>query len=147
MEWMLMPFRRYAEFSGRSRRKEYWMFTLLMVIVYSAAAVLMFAGGFMNALSGAENPEFGPLFWLGGAIALIFFLVSFVPAIAVTIRRLHDRDMSGWWYLGFIIAGTIPYVGNVLNIVFLVILCLNGTAGPNRFGSDPKNPGSYDVFG
>lgn len=146
MEWMLMPYRRYAEFSGRSRRKEYWMFTLLSLLVYGGAAALMFSGGLMTAISGAEDAEFSPLFWLGGAIAAMFFLGSLVPSVAVTIRRLHDRDMSGWWYLGFIAVSSIPFIGNAVNIAFLVILCLKGTDGPNRFGNDPKNPTNYDVF-
>ncbi len=146
MEWMLMPYRRYAEFSGRSRRKEYWMFTLFSVIAYSIIAALLFAGGLANAFSGAEDPQFGPLFWLGVVLASVFFLGSLVPGIAVIIRRLHDRDMSGWWYLGFVVAGNIPFVGFIASIAFIVILCLAGTNGPNRFGNDPKNPANYDVF-
>ncbi|WP_052242648.1 DUF805 domain-containing protein [Novosphingobium subterraneum] len=146
MEWMLMPYRRYAEFSGRSRRKEYWMFTLFTVIVYALIAAFMFAGGLGTALSGVEDPQFGVSFWIG-AVLMVFFLGTLVPGIAVIVRRLHDRDMSGWWYLGFIVLGMIPFVGWIASIAFLVILCLPGTAGLNRFGDDPKNPAGYDVFG
>lgn len=146
MEWMLMPLRRYTEFSGRSHRKEYWMFSLMLMIVYSVLAGLMISGGLINAMEGATDPELSPLFWLGAGLAVIVSLAIIVPSVAVTIRRLHDRDMSGWWYLGIIIAGSIPYVGTLVNIGFLVLMCLPGTPGPNRFGDDPKNPVGYDVF-
>ena len=146
MEWMLMPLRRYAEFSGRSRRKEYWMFSLMLMIVYSVLAGLMISGGLIGAMDGVNDPELGPTFWLGVGLAVLVSLAIIVPSVAVTIRRLHDRDMSGWWYLGIIILGSIPYVGALVNIGFLVLMCLPGTPGPNRFGDDPKNPVGYDVF-
>ena len=151
MEWMLMPLKRYAEFSGRSRRKEYWMFVLLVLIVELVCFALMFAGGFdMAAMSdptGGTVPEApGPLFWVGAGLLGIFALAILVPSIAVTIRRLHDRDMSGWWYLGLIVASIIPIVGIIAVIAFLVIMVLPGTAGPNRFGPDPKDPTSAEVF-
>lgn len=146
MEWMLMPLRRYAEFSGRSRRKEYWMFSLMLMIVYSVLAGLMISGGLIAAMDGVNDPELGPTFWLGAGLAVLVSLAIIVPSVAVTIRRLHDRDMSGWWYLGIIIAGAIPFVGPLVNIGFLVLMCLPGTPGPNRFGDDPKNSVGYDVF-
>jgi len=146
MEWMLMPLRRYAEFSGRSRRKEYWMFSLMLMIVYSVLAGLMISGGLIAAMDGVNDTELGPTFWLGVGLAVLVSLAIIVPSVAVTIRRLHDRDMSGWWYLGIIILGSIPYVGALVNIGFLVLMCLPGTPGPNRFGDDPKNPVGYDVF-
>ncbi len=148
MEWMLMPLRRYAEFSGRSRRMEYWMFALLNVIVMSVITMLMVAGGFsMSGLANGAPPEApGILFWLGACLLGIYVLAIIVPSIAVTIRRLHDRDMSGWWYLGFILLSMIPMVGFIASIAMLVIFFLPGTPGPNRFGTDPKDPTSAEVF-
>lgn len=147
MEWMLMPYRRYAEFSGRSRRKEYWMFTLFTVIIYAVLMAIMFAGGLGSALLTGDEPELGVSFWIGAVLTFIFILGTLVPGVAVIIRRLHDRDMSGWWYLGFMVLGAVPYIGALFSIAFLVIMCLPGTTGMNRFGDDPKNPVGYDVFG
>lgn len=149
MEWMLMPLRRYAEFSGRSRRMEFWMFALLVVIVEAACFALMLGGGFSLASlsdSTATPAMPGPVFWLGVGILGLFALAIIVPSIAVTVRRLHDRDMSGWWYLGMIVASLIPFVGFFAGIAFLVIMCLPGTSGPNRFGADPLDPNSAGVF-
>ncbi len=149
MEWMLMPLRRYAEFSGRSRRKEYWMFVLFTSLVMAVCVALMFAGGFsavMDAQAGLATEEPGPLFWLGGGLTGLFVLGIFIPSIAVAVRRFHDRDMSGWWYLGFIVLGAIPYIGIIASIASLVIMCLPGTPGPNRFGPDPKDPAGASVF-
>ncbi|MCA1661854.1 MAG: DUF805 domain-containing protein [Novosphingobium sp.] len=150
MEWMLMPFRRYAEFSGRSRRMEFWMFTLFVLIVELVCFALMFAGGFdMAALgdpTGAAPEAPGVLFWLGAGLLGIFVLAALIPSIAVTVRRLHDRNMSGWWYLGVIVASLIPIVNIIVAIGFLVLMALPGTAGPNRFGPDPKDPTSAEVF-
>lgn len=144
MEWMLMPYRRYADFSGRSRRMEYWMFTLFVAIVYSACAALMFVGGFSFSPDGNSEP--GVLFWLGAGLIGLFALGTLVPMVAVVVRRLHDRDMSGWWYLGAVVAGMIPFVGIIASIALLVVMCLEGTRGPNRFGPDPKDPAEAEVF-
>jgi uncharacterized membrane protein YhaH (DUF805 family) len=132
MEWMLMPYRRYADFSGRSRRKEYWMFVLFSIIVYAVCGALIVAGGALNGVDpNTGAPQFGVLAWLGFGLLGIFALGSLVPGLAVQIRRLHDQDKSGWfWLMAFI-----PYAGSIIIIVFM---CIEGTKGENRFGSDPK---------
>jgi uncharacterized membrane protein YhaH (DUF805 family) len=152
LEWMIMPYKRYFDFKGRSRRKEYWSFVLLGAIVYFVLLALMMAGGF--SLAAMSNPETaastlaspGPLFYVGAGLLGIFGLATIIPGIAVIIRRLHDRDMSGWWYLGVIVASLIPIVGMLAGIAFLVLMFLPGTSGPNRFGPDPKDPASAAVF-
>ncbi len=136
MEWMLMPYRRYADFSGRSCRREYWMFTLLSVIVAFGAVAVMLAGG---VAADAENGTAGPLFWIGGAVIVIWGLASIIPSIAVQVRRFHDQDRSGW----MILLGFIPYVGGIIVFVFM---CLAGTRGPNRFGPDPLDPSNVEIF-
>lgn len=151
MEWMLLPLRRYADFTGRSRRKEYWMFVLLMGLIYTLVGGLMFAS-LMPLFAAGPRPEtftaasFSMAFWVEGVLLAVFTLAIIVPSVAVTVRRLHDRDLSGWWYLGVVIAGQIPFVGPLLNLGFLVVMCLPGTPGPNRFGEDPKDPTHAEVF-
>jgi uncharacterized membrane protein YhaH (DUF805 family) len=124
MDWMLMPLRRYADFNGRSQRKEYWMF----VLGYFLAMIVV---GVVYAISHL----------LGGIIFCVLALGLFVPAIAVMIRRFHDQDKSGW----FVLLHLIPYVGGIIVLVFM---CIEGTRGPNRFGPDPKGGASNmgDVF-
>jgi uncharacterized membrane protein YhaH (DUF805 family) len=137
MEWMLMPYKRYADFSGRSRRKEYWMFVLLFVIVYAVCFGLLFSGGYASMMTGSGS--LGPLGYLGGLLLLVFVLGSLIPAIAVQVRRFHDQDKSGW----FVLLNFIPYVGGLIVLVFM---CLEGTRGPNRFGPDPKDPAGVEAF-
>lgn len=149
MEWMILPYRRYFDFSGRSRRLEYWMFTVFCVMVVVVMMALILAGGFpFQMLSDPENVQlsFGPLFWLGFVILGLFWLGTLIPGVAVIIGRLHDRDMSGWWYLGIIVASMIPIVNFISGIAFIVLMFLPGTPGPNRFGPDPKDPASAEVF-
>jgi uncharacterized membrane protein YhaH (DUF805 family) len=124
MEWMLLPLKRYADFEGRSQRKEYWMFMLGYVL---AAIVL----GFLVVI--VRPVGLGLLGLLGLAII--------VPSIAVQVRRFHDQDKSGW----FVLLGFIPYIGWLIVVVFM---CIEGTSGPNRFGADPKGGGEalHDVF-
>lgn len=137
MEWMLMPLKRYADFSGRSRRKEYWMFALLQVIVIFGIAII---GGVLGAFSPDASGEMS----LGGGLMFglfgIYALGIIIPSIAVQVRRFHDQDKSGW----FVLLGFIPYIGGIIVLVFM---CLDGTRGKNRFGDDPKMSDNVgDVF-
>lgn len=140
MEWMLMPYKRYAEFSGRSRRKEYWMFVLLFVIVYAVCYALIFTGmpSYDPATGQMAGGGGGVLSMIGSAALLIFALGSFIPSLAVMIRRLHDQDKSGW----FVLLSLVP----LANIVLLVFMCLEGTKGPNKYGPDPKDPAGAEAF-
>lgn len=140
MEWMIMPIKRYADFNGRSCRQEYWMFTLFQILV-----TLVFVGlivAILGATGGFEaNSEPPALFWVVFGLGLLAFLGLFlVPSIAVTVRRFHDQDKSGWMYL----LSFIPYVGGIVVFVFM---CLKGTDGPNQYGDDPLNPNRLgDIF-
>ena len=136
MEWMIMPLKRYADFSGRSRRKEYWMFILLQVIVLLP---LLFILGAMGALDDGDGAASGPALIMLLVVSL-FFLAIFIPNLAVQVRRFHDQDKSGW----FVLLGFIPYIGGLIVLVFM---CLDGTRGENRFGPDPKMDDNVgDVF-
>src|SRR5690606_9458415 len=115
LEWMLMPIKRYTDFSGRSRRKEYWMYLLGVII---AAIVLSIIESIVG-LSGMVGGVYGPL-------TTIFLLGIIIPSIAVQVRRFHDQDKSGW----FVLLGLIPFIGG---LILLVFMCLEGTKGPNRF--------------
>ena len=125
MEYMLMPLRRYADFSGRSRRKEYWMFTLLIILFE-----IVMIGWIMAAAVAAEG-EMTAMVTVPFVLLALFGLALIIPSLAVTVRRLHDQDKSGWYYF----IAFIPLVGP---IVLLVFLCTDGTPGPNRYGPDPK---------
>ena len=132
---------KYATFSGRASRSEYWWFALFTVLVALVLSAIMMMG--MNF----ETGEFGALAKLGIGLLGIFYLGILIPTIAVAVRRLHDRNMSGWWYLGFIALSFIPVVGFLASIAMLVIFCLKGTDGDNRFGPDPLRPGARaDIF-
>ena len=117
----LEPLKKYAQFTGRSRRAEFWQFTLAKCMVF-------FVFGIAIDLMGGKGPAADAMFIL--AMAIMLGLV--VPDLAVGFRRLHDTERSAWWLL----IACIPLVGA---IVLLVFLAMDGTAGPNRFGPDPKN--------
>ncbi len=136
MEWMLLPLRRYADFSGRSRRKEYWMFILLQILIIIPVIVML---GVLGALDGGGDEFSGPSLIFLIVIGL-FFLAMFIPSLAVQVRRFHDQDKSGW----FVLLGFIPYVGSLIVFVFM---CLDGTKGENQYGPDPKMDKNVgDVF-
>ena len=135
MEWMLLPLKRYADFQGRSRRREYGMFALFIMLVAIAWGIVF---AVLGGLSGYENGSgIGTLGTLWIAVAGLAYLAILVPSIAVQVRRFHDRDMSGW----FVLLNFIPYVGGLIVFVFMV---LPGTEGENRFGPDPKDPHGVD---
>jgi len=119
MDMALQPFRKYFEFKGRARRKEYWLFYLFIT-------VLILALSYLDAVLGLMNYETG-----AGVLSALFSIAVFIPSITVSVRRLHDINKSGWWYLILLI----PLVGI---IVFLIFACMPGTNGSNRFGADPK---------
>jgi uncharacterized membrane protein YhaH (DUF805 family) len=132
---MLMPLRRYADFNGRSRRKEYWMFALFLFIAYFVLGIVLGSviGG--AAVAGGEAAA-GIFGGITGLLLIIGVLAIIVPSIAVQVRRFHDQDKSGW----FVLLGLIPLVGGIIVLVFM---CLEGTRGPNQYGPDPKG-GSVD---
>jgi len=137
MEWMIMPYRRYAEFGGRSRRLEYWLFALFTVLV-NAVLVALFGHVELTG-AGVQYPLLYGVTGGSGPIGGLFALVNFIPSLAVAVRRLHDQDRSGWLLLLFFV----PILGW---FALLVIFLLNGTDGPNRYGPDPKHPYKSDVF-
>ena len=166
MEWMILPFKRYAQFSGRSRRKEYWMYILLIVIVSLVLSVLdgmLGLGGRNAAGSTAVAGGFGyGASTRGGVLSNIFSLATIVPSLAVGVRRLHDTDRSGYWILlplvpilvgviamvaGFaggvsgllmIVSGVAFLAAFICSILVLIWYCTDGTRGPNQYGDDPK---------
>ena len=120
MEWATLPLKRYSQFSGRSRRKEFWSFVLLCIVVSIVANTI---DGILG-MSGLIGGFYGPVTLLA-ALALV------IPQWAVGIRRLHDTGRSGWW----ILIGFIPLIGALVLIYFFV---LEGTRGANQYGADPK---------
>ena len=128
---------KYATFSGRASRSEYWWFYLFYVLVAFAFAVV--AIGVATASGGVEGGVPSTIIAIG-VIGGLFVLGTIIPFLAVQIRRFHDRNMSGWWYLALIILGLIPYVGFIASIAIFVISVLPGTVGPNKFGPDPLRP-------
>ena len=108
-------FNNYANFRTRAIRSEYWFWTLFVILLSIVANVV--------DLIVFSSTGYGPL-------SMILFLGVFLPGLAVSIRRLHDGDRSGWWMLLIFI----PLIGA---IVLLVWFCTRGTMGPNRYGPDP----------
>ena len=119
MSWYLEALKKYAVFSGRSRRKEYWYFVLFNIIV---SIVL----GVIDALLGTRGSVMG-----AGLLSGLYGLAILIPSLAVSVRRLHDIDRSGWW----ILIALVPLIGT---IVLLVFALLEGTPGTNRYGPNPK---------
>lgn len=120
LDYMTMPLKKYADFSGRARRMEFWMFVIFNFAVSIVASIVDAIIGTSTAIGGVT-----------GMFTLIAGLALFIPGLAVDIRRLHDLDKSGWWLLIVLI----PIIGA---LVLLVFFFLEGTKGDNRFGADPK---------
>ena len=149
LDWAVRPFRRYAVFSGRAPRAEYWWFYLATIIVQIPLTVI-------DSMLGSWSP-----------FSSIFSLATLFPSLAVTVRRLHDINRSGWWLLGLIAAfgpiGVILAIDRagqfavsgpaslssamiamivllVALITLLVFMVSPGTDGPNLYGPDPYGP-------
>ena len=159
LQWMILPLRRYADFRGRSGRAEFWWWTLFYYLVSAVLVAIMLAGLPWEAMSDEnldaqvlDDSPFGQVgagVWIGAILYGLFFIATFVPNLSVTVRRLHDRGMSGWWYAGLIILNFMPII-NILAvvgfIVLLIICILPGQEGANRWGPDPKDPSQASVF-
>jgi uncharacterized membrane protein YhaH (DUF805 family) len=127
MEWFLLAWKRGAEFSGRSRRKEYWMFQLFNFLV------VIFIFGLALLAGGETALKFGT------GCCFLYCFVAFVPALAVTVRRLHDIGRSGYWYF----ISFVPLVGGIVLFVFTV---LDSDPDRNEYGPNPKIPGHVGVL-
>ncbi len=114
MNWYLKVLKQYADFNGRARRQEYWMFVLFNIIFSIAATVL-------DTILGT---------W--GAIAGLYGLAIIIPGLAVGVRRLHDIGKSGWMLL----VAFIPVIGAIW---LIILFATEGTAGSNEYGVNPKN--------
>ena len=112
MNWFVGALQKYATFSGRARRQEFWMFMLFYVIFAVAAGVL-------DAILGTAF------------VSGLYSVALLVPYLAVAVRRLHDIDKSGAW----IFISLIPIIGSIW---FLILLATEGTRGSNNYGEDPK---------
>ena len=113
MNWYLDVLKKYTVFTGRARRKEYWMFVLFHVII-------------IIALSLVEAIVGGP-----GILGSLYVLAVLIPSLAVGVRRLHDTGRSGWWLL----IGLVPLIGTIVLIVFFVA---DSQPGTNQYGPNPK---------
>ena len=116
IDWAMRPLTKYANFSDRAPRAEYWWFYLLFMVVYLIATIV---DSFIGAVAGPY-----------GILTIVISLGLLIPSLAAGVRRLHDTDRSGWWLLIVLI----PLIGAIVLLVFLVS---EGTKGENRFGVDP----------
>ena len=129
MEWYLKVVRdNFANFNGRARRKEYWMFILFNFLIALGLGVVT---GILSAISES-------LGMLGAVIYVIYAIAILIPNLAVIVRRLHDTGNSGW----MILISFIPLIGGIW---LLVLMCTEGNVGPNEYGPDPKAAYPEDI--
>jgi len=157
--WALTPVQKFAQFSGRAPRAEYWWFYLFVLIAYIVAVMV-------DSMLGSSLV--GPY----GILTGLLWLVLIVPTIAVGVRRLHDTNRTGWWILAPIVPYVIGFammgpaaldpegagmaaaggamifmlIGMVMAIVIFVFTVLRGTEGANKYGPDPYGADVEQVF-
>lgn len=117
MHWYLHVLRNYANFTGRSRRSEYWNFVLWSIIVTVVLATCDWA---LGKVTGSPT----------GFLRWIYAIAVFVPSLSVAVRRLHDTNRSGWWVL----LAIVPLAG----LVLIWFLAQDSDGGANRYGQNPK---------
>ncbi len=128
MNWYQEVLRKYAVFGGRARRKEYWFFTLFYLIFLIALKIIEANAGWVAV--DPDDPRNSM-----GYLSTTYELALFIPALAVTIRRLHDTGRSGWWVL----INFVPLIGWIVTIVFMAE---EGELIDNEYGPDPKAEGT-----
>jgi uncharacterized membrane protein YhaH (DUF805 family) len=148
---MLQAFRRYADFSGRSTRTEFWLFIIFQWLVYFGLvlvalglgfSVVDFTDGNAPVSDAAAAGVFGG-FMLFIILGLLFFLGTLIPNLAVAARRMQDQDLPGWIGIILVVGGmvfTFPY------LIMAVFGFISGTSGPNQFGPDPRADNQADIF-
>ena len=134
---------KYATFSGRAPRSEYWWFQLFYWLVLCAFAIIF--GGLAGIITGGDKTD---TFYAIIVIPIgLFSLATALPIIALQIRRFHDRNLSGRWYLGLAVVSLIPIIGWMFSLSILAISTLKGIRGPNKFGPDPlTGQTTADIF-
>lgn len=167
VDWAKRPIiEKYADFSGRAPRAEYWWYVLALVVAYIVVAIIEGVLGIHRMIAGMYGP-----------ISALLWLATIIPSIAVGVRRLHDVDRTGWWILlpaipealmiimalmtagavaagggfgaamgGLAITALLGLVALIGAIVVLVFSVMPGTKGPNRFGADPYGSDVGEVF-
>ncbi len=125
MSWYLAVLKKYADFSGRARRTEYWYFALFNLLIF---VVLGIIAGVMGSFSNANN---GVAATPAVIIFSLYYLAVLVPSLAVSVRRLHDTGRSARWLL----ISLVPFIGGIW---FLILLLLDSVPGANQWGPNPK---------
>lgn len=127
MKWYLKAWKNYANFSGRARRKEYWMFVLFNIL---AAFLALYLDNFFD-LPRVTNQDAVIPYNVYGPLYTCYAVAAFIPGLAVTVRRLHDTGNSG----AMILISLIPVIGAIW---LLVLLLTDSKYGPNKYGENPK---------
>ncbi|PKP80608.1 MAG: hypothetical protein CVT79_15120 [Alphaproteobacteria bacterium HGW-Alphaproteobacteria-18] len=126
----------FVQFNGRARRSEYWGYTLFIILFFIAAIIVdVIVSVAVMGTDSYGDPIFLPI------ITVLFALYSILPSLAITVRRLHDQDLSGWLYL----INFIPYIGGIVLFVFMLI---DSKPAANKHGESPKygSAATIDTF-
>lgn len=118
MNWYLTVLKKYADFSGRARRKEYWMFVLMNFLV---SILISIVGAVIGDTDGL----------IAVSLSGVYALFIFIPSLAVTVRRLHDTNKSGWW----ILITFVPLIGGLVLLIFMI---MDSDPNTNAYGANPK---------
>lgn len=128
MKWFIKCLRQYADFSGRARRKEYWLFKVFYFLTFLVVALICaLLQGMLNELSGGYHDN-QSIFMI---IPIIVYLGLIIPSLAVSVRRMHDVGMSGW----FLLINLIPSIGGLIYFIFTLF---DSQPYKNKWGSNPK---------
>ena len=134
MDWYLLVLKNYFKFSGRARRKEYWMFQLFHLLF---SGLLLFLFFYTNNSMNSYEESFtdGTANFLFLQVLGLYSLGTLIPILAVSSRRMHDLGKSGAWFF----INLIPYIGGFW---FLILTCMDGESKTNQYGENPKGKGS-----
>ena len=133
MDWYLTALRKYSRFRGRSRRKEYWFFSLFNALIIIGLRVIGIVIASILTPSGDRTEGFllPTLLSIVALLSTVYSLGTLIPSLAVLVRRLHDIGKSGWWLL----IGLIPFIGGIILLIFSL---QDSQPGTNQYGANPK---------